>query len=593
MPIMSFLSFPLSSIRRSIKDIDDSYRNPWDIFAELAQNSVDAIRRMRLDHQEEGHIKIVVDKRDRSIVFEDNGCGISGEDLPRLLNLFSTGKANEPDSVGEKGVGLKFVMFQSSFFEIVTSDGVSTSKVTIEGARTWKKSDTNEELLLDFESIPLTPHGTKITVRNIQIDTDDDDDENTKSIFDLNYNQLRYILRTKTYLGNDSSIWEDNLHPISITLDFVDENGILTTEALENKYALPFEGLPNDSIYNIETFEEWLSQHVNASESAKRAKLQGKVLYLQGQYVHNSNRTIKYWACFLPTRRDWKTVNDNLNLIPEDVDYLDDREWREENAFCLYSSGIYTSTKGMPTGIVIEPPSSGNAGYWSNFFILFQDDNLTFDIGRKSIHGKIKSIYQQYARQIFNRIVGYVTRYTSAVPLNPTGSFDRYSARSNVEQLADLGISSIPFIKTPADQEASVSAVFFELIGQGLLSDIKPIYLGYRNKYDMYAFVTSPCTNEEGFKFFEFKSHLRNLILDFSDARKVFDEIDYVICWDVSDTDIQDLDEFGIGCEEYANSTLHPGDYSMSVTHIMTIPNCNPIYVIDLKKIIESLDRSE
>ena len=27
----SFLKFPLSSIRRSIKDIDDSYRNPWDI----------------------------------------------------------------------------------------------------------------------------------------------------------------------------------------------------------------------------------------------------------------------------------------------------------------------------------------------------------------------------------------------------------------------------------------------------------------------------------------------------------------------------------------------------------------------------------
>lgn len=28
---MEFLTFPVSVIRRSIRDIDSSYRNPWDI----------------------------------------------------------------------------------------------------------------------------------------------------------------------------------------------------------------------------------------------------------------------------------------------------------------------------------------------------------------------------------------------------------------------------------------------------------------------------------------------------------------------------------------------------------------------------------
>lgn len=40
---VEFLKSSINSLRHSIRDIDDSYNNFWDIFAELAQNSVDAI----------------------------------------------------------------------------------------------------------------------------------------------------------------------------------------------------------------------------------------------------------------------------------------------------------------------------------------------------------------------------------------------------------------------------------------------------------------------------------------------------------------------------------------------------------------------
>ena len=86
----SFLEFPLSSIRRSIKDIDDSYRNPWDIYAELSQNAVDAIRKMQETSDEEGKIKIIINSQEKSIIFEDNGCGIAQDDLPQMLKLFSS-----------------------------------------------------------------------------------------------------------------------------------------------------------------------------------------------------------------------------------------------------------------------------------------------------------------------------------------------------------------------------------------------------------------------------------------------------------------------------------------------------------------------
>ena len=140
--------------------------------------------------------------------------------------------------------------------------------------------------------------------------------------------------------------------------------------------------------------------------------------------------------------------------------------------------------------------------------------------------------------------------------------------------LSNLNSSKVLFKKSPAEQEASVAAVFFELIGNGIIKDIEPIYLGYRNKYDLYAYYKSS-EKKNRFCIIEFKTHLLNITKDFSEARKVFDEMNYIVCWDVNDTDIQK-----------PKGDLHPLDCPSSVTHKLTIPNCNPLYVIDLKKIV-------
>lgn len=188
-------------------------------FAELAQNSVDAIVRMQRNCDEVGKIVIQVDSQEKKIIFEDNGCGISYDDLPELLNLFSSGKSEEPSSVGEKGVGLKFVMFQSKEFEIVSSDGVTAGRAVVKDARLWKKSTSDNELLLDREELADIKRGTRITLRGIELDRDDQE-EQTISLFHLTFDQLKYILRNKTYLGSTISLWENNIKPIHISLKY-------------------------------------------------------------------------------------------------------------------------------------------------------------------------------------------------------------------------------------------------------------------------------------------------------------------------------------------------------------------------------------
>lgn len=577
---IEFLKFPVSIIRRTIRDIDSSYRNPWDIYAELAQNAVDAIKKVDFPNGEKGLIRIDIDSVKHNITFEDNGCGISKEDLPVLLSLFSSGKEGDGDTVGEKGVGLKFAYFSSKYFEIVSSNGRTGGKAIIRDARVWKNATSDDVLKLDFEENDNLQRGTKVILHDVELDTSEDED--SISLFKLSFEQLKYVLRSKTYLGNTNSIWDSDAKSIEIELSYKDASGLIYNENISNTYALPVDVLSRADVIDIDEFENWLKQK-DRTDTEKRNKLQGKAIVCKGEYLHKNWRKIRFYACFLPTRRDWVKINKAYQLMPDNAD----SSFESQYHYCLQGSGIYTAIKGMPTGISIDEPNTGNAGYWPNMFMIFQDDELKFDIGRKSIHGKTQSIYQSKAKEIFNSITKYVTKYTSAVPVTPinTEAFDRYSIRQKIDGIVDLASANVSFQKIPSEQEAAVSAIFFELIGKGIINDIKPIYLGYRQKYDLYADYLSTSGNPK-FGFYEFKSHLRNLAKDFSEARKVFDEMDYVICWDVNDTDIQALNDFGINCEELTQGILYAGDYPKSVTHRLSIPNCNPVYVIDLKKLM-------
>lgn len=412
---MDFLTFPISSIRRSIKDIDDSYRNPWDIYAELTQNAVDAIRKMQADLGEKGSIELEINAPDKSITIKDNGCGIPAENIPKLLQLFSSGKSDDASTVGEKGVGLKFAYFQSAFFEIISSDGATGGRAIIRDARLWKQQTSEDILKLDFEELPVEEienlialkHGTSITLKDVEISGDKDEGGN--GIFTLSFEQLKYVLRSATYLGNTSTIWEDDPNPIDIVLTYIDYNGINHNEKLENRFILPVEALGTNDIVDIAEFEKWL-QEKDRSDAEKRNKLQGKMLVLKDTFRHKGYRIIQFWACFLPSRRNWDDINTHYHLLPTDI--TDDKEmkqWSQEHSYCVFTPGIFTTTKGMPTGITVDQPTSGYSGYWPNFFMIFQDDRLSFDIGRKSIHGKIQAIYQTKAKEIFDKIVKYQT----------------------------------------------------------------------------------------------------------------------------------------------------------------------------------------
>lgn len=564
--MIEFLKPSIKEIRKSIKDIDDSYNNDWDILAELLQNSVDAIKK---ENPTTPKIVIEIDSLKKSIIVQDNGNGINPNELPSLLAPFSTNKESDDDTIGEKGVGLTFVIFSCNNFYIKTGNDLGVTEGRIFDAYNWKNSLKQDQIYLETKDIKDNFKGTIIELNNVK----------DVPIFKLSFEQLKFVLRTKTAIGNTGFLWNEEELDIEIILKYKDLNGIENNGSIPNRYQLVYEKLGSNSKIDLEDFILYAND-ADKTDIDKRRKLQDKIIYKNGEFKHNG-RNIKYITCFVPKRKVWNELSIINNLCNQED--LENNEWIDEFYYTIFSEGIYTSVKGMPTGISIEHPTTGYAGYWSNIFILFEDKSLRFDIGRKSIHGMIAKIYKNFARDIFNDYLKYITKYVSGdVTIN--SEWDKEEIFAEIDTLIDLNSSHTKFIKTPKDQEASVSSIFYECIGNGKITGITPLVAGYRNKYDLYA--------KWGNKkiVFEIKSKLKNILKDFNDEQKMFDEIDCIVCWDVSDEDNQAMKNRGITLEEIEFSSLSSLSNKIipNSTHKLILSGfISPIHVIDLKKIIK------
>lgn len=561
---MDFLKPSVNQIRKSIKDIDDSYNNDWDILSELIQNSVDAVRNVN-----NPIIKLTIDCSNKSISIIDNGVGISPDKLPNLLKPFSSDKENDETMIGEKGVGLTFTIFQSNEFYIKSGNKDGCAEGKIKDAKTWKNLSDETPLVLDYKKTDEQFFGTLVELKKL----------GDIKLFNWTYEQLKFILRTKTALGNSLSLFGQEFK-INFELSFINFDGIENNSLLNYSYLVLTELLDRKSIISLDDFIKYASEPT-ITDRQKRKKLQDKVITDIGEFDLNDNRKIKYYSLFVPKRKVWDDFSIKAKLATHKN--LENLEWVETFNYTIFHNGITMSVKGMPTGIFITHPDTGYAGYWSNMFIIFEDPKLKFDIGRKSIHGQTAQRFRKLSKEIFNKYLKYVTKYVSGAIPTGQSEWNKDDIFAEIESLLDLEVQDIKLKKTPKDQEASVAALFFECIGNNKIRDLIPLTSGYRNRYDLFA--------KWGNKkiVIEFKARLSSILRDFNDAQKFFDEVDCVICWNVDEDDKQSFKDWGIELSEITNNELYNSNEEFpNATHRLDLANVNPVYVIDLKKIINA-----
>jgi Histidine kinase-, DNA gyrase B-, and HSP90-like ATPase len=565
---VDFLTPGASQIRHQILNIIDSYNNEWDILAELTQNSVDAIKQAK---PIKGHIVINIDACEKTITLSDNGIGIDPNRMPELLRPFSSDKRGETDLIGNKGVGISFVIFSSIEFEIESHHSNGSSWAKIEGARSWVDSKNSELPKLSIDKIQ--PSGETGTTVKIHLPQD-----SGYEFFNYTFRQLDMILRTRTALGDTNTIWGQKSNK-DFVLSFKDLNGNVHTEEIECEYFLPISKLGKSAHISLRDFQEWNTGE--RTDAQKRVKLRDKVVYHDG-YVDKNGRRIRYWYCFVPKRKAWDIISVNSELVEKDILELVPRERIVEygDLDYLFSGGMYTATRGMPTGIRSEMKAKGSAGYLPNFFIILDDPQLSFDIGRKSIPGRQMGMLRELGSDAFRDCLNVIKKYMSGEPEAIDEPWERGKIFAEIRKLPILSSKSTLFQRRPYSQEASVAAIFFEMIGNKIIGGFRPYISGYRNKYDLYAsYMDSDVV-------VEFKHSLSGLFRDFDDEAKLFDQINIVVVWDVTENDREIVASRGLDLQDIEYGLTKPTENSPFHFNLVLGPT-QPIRIICVKRLID------
>lgn len=194
---------PAQRVKKEIENIYQSYSHPWDILAELAQNSVDAIKEWeeRFPEEDKDHyINIKINKNNNSIEIKDSGVGIKPDRVPQLLAPNGTDKAGKRSTIGEKGVGLTFCIFCCNKFNLETTSKNGYYEGEINFARDWREEET-----IEGDSIPKIENEnkekekfdpseteTKVLLKDVKVE------EDGKDIFSLTPKRLSMPLRRRS-----------------------------------------------------------------------------------------------------------------------------------------------------------------------------------------------------------------------------------------------------------------------------------------------------------------------------------------------------------------------------------------------------------
>jgi molecular chaperone HtpG len=94
--------------------------------------------------------------------------------------------------------------------------------------------------------------------------------------------------------------------------------------------------------------------------------------------------------------------------------------------------------------------------------------------------------------------------------------------------------------------------MFFEQLGRGRFPEFQPLVSGYKGRYDLYGKL------ERRNCVVEFKFDLAGLFRAFSDEKKMFDEINLVVAWDISERDRKLVANRGLTLSAIETGILNP-----------------------------------
>jgi hypothetical protein len=402
------------------------YDDELDVYAELIQNAVKAIEES--GRQRGKKVEVIVDLIKKRIVVHDNGVGMDKE----RLEYFSYGRTTRPGkSETGLGIGASYVIALSDFFSVETVKDNQQLYGLIENAR--------EQIFDKKESLKL-----RVTKpRNVQSPNYTKIEVGGKYFEDMGCFELASIdefikkLRRYTAVGYTKTLFGKSLN-ISCTVKLIksDENGHPYTE--EKSFDASYDFLAEDDPSVIK-YEDVLSADDCSNKFLRYIDEKKEIYALAGK--------------------------------------------RELFATNRIEPGIYISINGYPQNMRIPPEIKGEAGYWPNVLILINKDDISVDPGRKRPSGGDANKITRTANEVYSKVTKYIGKFTAEPAVSTGRSIGVQIYRQTVRNLPELGIADINFVKEP-QEEQGVIAIFYELVGKGILKNYKTLKISSGDVYD-------------------------------------------------------------------------------------------------------------
>ncbi len=555
--------------KRFIQSILKSYTGFYDLFAELAQNGIDALERKLETEKFQPRLWLTIDIDNSRIRFVDNGIGMNDSEFRSFLAPAVSFK-NQGSSRGHKGVGATFLAYGYSYLSAQTKKGAFEIAAILRQGRQWAEDASGTVVRPTFEGQPfgvpeLVNESSGTAFEIIVGKSAGERPKDLGWIGATSPTQWFNVLRVKTPVGGVYLDRAKFRFDVTISVIFNGQKNTENFAASEYLYPHEIEDFKAASINDIASalnkisgdsatkfsqlpagfkrldalWEVWDSEALLDEDSPFKQGLDSDDATLIRKH------RISVYVCFLRSATLWTTFNSEILKLRKNMRVI--------------QGGLQMASDGMVQGELSVIPLTSAIGYQANThaIIHFHDGNP--DMGRKTFQPELKELADKLAVRSVTICRRYLTHLKPDTG-NSAGSPNKalWDWKKSQEQYRDkhpLSFSAdgreLALVSEP-QQEQDVVALFHELIGLGIIKGLKFLATSSHDTYDSlflcnyddrstYLFnrTTRPLGVSEQFasnhmsepKVLEYKYNFDSLLEEFDRELKVENHIDLVVCW--------------------------------------------------------------
>lgn len=488
----------ISSVKREIRNILNSYVGWYDPFCELIQNSLDAIDKRKEKEEFDGEIHITINLMKNTISVTDNGIGFKESEYMKFL---APNFSFKPDGFrGHKGVGTTYLAYGFNYIQIYTKTPDFKAGGVMKDARSWLDDPSpsdNPKVVEDNENVKdpwfdTIDRGTSMT---IQCDSESYPKDLSWMGLD-NADSWLNVLRVQTGLGQINKVSD-----VKVVIEVVDKKERMThAEKDSPEYLSVIEFL--NKVQKVDDINAKMDDLYKKNRFVPGSKMPAKFSNLDAVYDK--------WNCDeicekLPLdKEEIELVKKyNVTVIFAYVyslsvwDKIDKAIGIRKGSHVLYG-GIQLAANNMPQGELIQIPLTKNIGRQKQANIVVHFENCSADLGRKGFKKEITDLGKELSRKLMDKPLMKVRTCfkanTGAAPdLRRQMVLSEWKDEmTQHEQECPLKLENPNFfdpvkkiaITSVPTREQDVIALFNQLIAGGVVRGIRIMSTNERTTYD-------------------------------------------------------------------------------------------------------------